>query len=213
MWIRWQILCLMYYITRRVCDDSFNLRFPSFQPRKETLSYVLPESLFISVSIGWQGPPLSVSLVRTDKQCCGIVTEWFIVVSVPTLEKFRFRLRIQIRDSTAFQTKIWTKSFLFSDRRWPLIWDFLAFFTFVFHFMLHPDPNPVSEPDTECIPVPVPLRQGSVQQHCWHPTPVPIHRKKYISCDIKSCDHLQNLKPGRVPYLGLETCTFFLQSF
>ena len=31
-------------------------------PRKETLSYVLPESLFTSVSIGRQGPPLSVSL-------------------------------------------------------------------------------------------------------------------------------------------------------
>jgi hypothetical protein len=33
------------------------------EPIKEgSLSFVLPESLFTSVAIGWQGPPLSVSL-------------------------------------------------------------------------------------------------------------------------------------------------------
>ncbi len=35
---------------------------------KETLSYVLPESLFTSVSLGRQGPPLSVSLRGSLKQ-------------------------------------------------------------------------------------------------------------------------------------------------
>ncbi len=45
---------LQYYI------DIFN-----GQARKETLPYVLSESLFTSVAIGRQGPPLSVSLVPT----------------------------------------------------------------------------------------------------------------------------------------------------
>jgi hypothetical protein len=43
---------------------------------------------------------------------------------------------------------------LFLSESWPLI---IYFLTFVFHFMLDLDPNPITEP--EYILVPVPLRQ------------------------------------------------------
>ncbi len=50
------------------------------KPRKETLSYVLPESLFTSVSIGRQGPPLSVSLMGTKKlKLCTVRTKYFVL--------------------------------------------------------------------------------------------------------------------------------------
>jgi hypothetical protein len=57
------ILYLFYYIIRRVCNEPMTTPVLGRKPRKETLSYVLPESLFTSVSIGRQGPPLSVSLL------------------------------------------------------------------------------------------------------------------------------------------------------
>jgi hypothetical protein len=49
-----------------------NLLYQHVSPNKPikegSLSFVLPESLFTSVAIGWQGPPLSVSLVGTVVQ-------------------------------------------------------------------------------------------------------------------------------------------------
>jgi hypothetical protein len=71
---------------------------------------------------------------------------------------FRFWFRqIQIRNqiktilSTAFHKEKCVQNLGFS---------FLIFLLFllVFHLMLHPDLNPVQEPDPKCIPVPVPLR-------------------------------------------------------
>jgi hypothetical protein len=45
---------------------------------------------------------------------------------------------------------------LFPRKSGPLVLDFL---TFVLHFMLDPDPNPVLEPEPECITIEVPPRQ------------------------------------------------------
>jgi hypothetical protein len=61
-------LCLLCaasyaYRQRRVSNDTFNLREGQNPGRKPC--HLLPESLFISVLIGRQGPPLSVSL-HTD---------------------------------------------------------------------------------------------------------------------------------------------------
>ncbi len=36
----------------------------------------------------------------------------------------------------------------------------MDFFNFVILFISAPDPNPILEPDQECIPIPVPLRQN-----------------------------------------------------
>ena len=66
----------------------------------------------------------------------------FIAVPVPTLETFRFRFWLGIQAGLYFLILF---TFLIT----------FLFLTFVFHFMLYPDLNPVPGPDPECIPVPL----------------------------------------------------------
>jgi hypothetical protein len=78
----------------------------------------------------------------------------FNAVPVPVLEKFRFRLRFGIQTifSTVFHRKKIVQNLAISmlgSSTVPMkLASHLVIVTFVFHFMLDPDPNPVPE----CIP-------------------------------------------------------------
>jgi hypothetical protein len=109
----------------------------------------------------------------------------FIAVPVPILEKFQLRFRIQIRNpiknmfGTAFQKNLFIKNlafFLLEASLFPrkLFSLFRFFITFVFHFLLDPDPNPVLKLEPECIQVPFPLKAKKVSVFAV-PTPQHIH--------------------------------------
>jgi len=58
---------------------------------------------------------------------------------------------------------IYVRSSIVSQKVVIAFLDFLTFLTFIFYFMLDPDPtsDPEPDPESKCIPVPVPLREKS----------------------------------------------------
>jgi hypothetical protein len=100
-------------------------------------------------------------------------------IAVPNLEKFPFQflLRLPLPDPDSIlhsfsTTQKFVHNLAFSMLEAALFPRKLAsHFLFVFHFMLDPDPNPVTEP--ECVSVLVPLSRKAavpvpVPQHCLH---------------------------------------------